>query len=128
MKLSKTNYQIGIDAENTAALYLQKMNYKILQRRWKSKSGEIDLISIKDNQLIFIEVKARKNHLYDQVIFSKQQKRNSNAALDFLSRSNISINHPNLEIRYDCIIINNNKVISYIENAWYIEDHSLNNL
>lgn len=45
--------------EDTAATYLLKHGYKIIERNFRKGYGEIDIISIKDNSLVFVEVKTR---------------------------------------------------------------------
>ena len=53
-------YDRGLWAENVAKIYLTFKGYRILQSRFKSPVGEIDIIAKKKNAIIFIEVKARK--------------------------------------------------------------------
>ena len=45
-------------AEDKAVEYLKTINFEILDRNFYSKFGEIDIISIKNNILHFIEVKS----------------------------------------------------------------------
>jgi putative endonuclease len=45
--------------ENAACEFLLKKGYKILERNFRKGYGEIDIIAIKDNILVFIEVKTR---------------------------------------------------------------------
>ncbi|TRZ79864.1 YraN family protein [bacterium] len=50
--------KIGKIGENLSVKYLKKNGYKILQRNFKQLPwGEIDIITKKDNYLVFIEVK-----------------------------------------------------------------------
>ena len=69
---------IGKRAEDVAADYLKKKGYRIIKRNFSNRIGEIDIIAFEDGQLIFIEVKARKNCLYglpmESVNFRKQKK------------------------------------------------------
>lgn len=51
----------GRKGEDIAALYLQLKGYRILQRRYRSLYGEVDLIAQKGRVIIFIEVKHRRN-------------------------------------------------------------------
>jgi putative endonuclease len=51
----------GNAAEAVAARYLEGKGYKILARQFRTRFGEIDLVAEKDGELVFIEVKARKN-------------------------------------------------------------------
>ncbi len=50
--------------ENLAAQYLAKIGYKIIERNFRKGYGEIDIIAIKDNILIFVEVKTRTTALF----------------------------------------------------------------
>ena len=51
--------KIGKMGENLAVKYLKRNGYKILERNFKKLPwGEIDIITKKDNYLIFIEVKS----------------------------------------------------------------------
>ncbi len=56
----KTTKQIGDSAETVATKYLKKMGHKIIDRNWKTKYCEIDIISKFDDVLYFTEVKYRK--------------------------------------------------------------------
>ncbi len=55
-----TSKQIsGIKGEDIAASYLVKKGYKIIERNFRAKGGEIDIIAIDGDTLVFAEVKAR---------------------------------------------------------------------
>ena len=64
--------------EDAACKYLKKQNYQILERNYRKRYGEIDIIAQKSNKLIFAEVKTRSGERYgtpsEAVTFSKQQK------------------------------------------------------
>ena len=53
----------GKEKEDRATDFLKKAGYKILERNYKNQIGEIDVIAYdeKDDRIIFVEVKARKN-------------------------------------------------------------------
>jgi len=55
----------GIIFEDTAVKYLSKNAYKILERNFKTKFGEIDIIALDKDVLVFIEVKGGSDELYD---------------------------------------------------------------
>lgn len=54
--------QIGDNAEDIVAKYLKKQGHKILDRNWKTKYCEIDIVSKNENTIYFTEVKYRKKH------------------------------------------------------------------
>ena len=64
MKINKRT--IGAQGEEMACHYLEQANYKILERNFRSKSGEIDIIALdlEKDYIVFIEVKYRKNKAY----------------------------------------------------------------
>lgn len=55
---------LGKNGEDVAAEYLMKNNYKIIERNFSCKTGEIDIIALKDDYLVFIEVKTRSSNKY----------------------------------------------------------------
>src|SRR5512136_3123638 len=48
--------ETGAIAENIAADYLSKRGYKIRERNYRTREGEIDIIAEKDGTLVFVEV------------------------------------------------------------------------
>lgn len=52
----------GAAGEDAASRYLEKTGYRILERNWRVKAGEIDIIAEKDGVIYFVEVKYRKNY------------------------------------------------------------------
>jgi len=55
-----TSKAIGDTAENEASQYLVRAGHEIIERNWKTKFCEIDIVSIKDKTIYFHEVKYRK--------------------------------------------------------------------
>jgi len=53
--------RFGNACEVAAARYLEGKKYRILAHQFRTAHGEIDLVAEKDGELVFVEVKARKN-------------------------------------------------------------------
>lgn len=51
----------GKRAEDFACELLRKRGYRILQRNFRSKFGELDIVALDGSTLVFAEVKARKS-------------------------------------------------------------------
>ncbi|MFO1130271.1 MAG: YraN family protein [Rickettsiales bacterium] len=95
-------------------IYIIK-GYKILHRRYKHKLAEIDIIAVKNNTIIFIEVKTRLgNYLLDQVVSYNQKQRIKTCAKLFIAK-NYKIQSYN--VRFDLAIVNLFKFNIY-KNAW----------
>ncbi|WP_297984870.1 YraN family protein [uncultured Campylobacter sp.] len=107
-------YLFGHEAEKTAAKFLSKNGYKILNLNYKTKFGEIDIIAMRDSTLHFIEVKASTKDY--QTIYRVTQSKLEKIikAIDFyMLNSNL-----NLPYQIDIICINNQN-IELIENITY---------
>lgn len=58
--------KIGNIGENLAVDYLENREYTILQRNFRCKQGEIDIICLTATTLVFVEVKARLSNTHGQ--------------------------------------------------------------
>lgn len=54
--------ELGNRAETAAAEYLTRHGYVILERNWRTRWCEIDIIAKKSGVLYFVEVKYRRSH------------------------------------------------------------------
>lgn len=70
--------EIGRLGEDYAAKYLRKKRYKILERNYRTKLGEIDIIAQDGSYTVFVEVKTRHTNPmtqpFEAVDFRKQRK------------------------------------------------------
>lgn len=73
-----TTKSIGDYGEEIAEKFLKEKGYLILERNYRAKSGEIDIIAKQRDYIVFVEVKTRKNNLYmsarESVNYKKQNK------------------------------------------------------
>ena len=56
----------GRKGENLAAEYLVRQGYRVVEKNYRFKKSEIDLICQKDGLLIFVEVKTRSSRIFGQ--------------------------------------------------------------
>ncbi len=88
-KSTTRQQQIGDAAEDQALRYLQAQGLILLQRQFRCRGGEIDLIMRDQQTLVFIEVRSRKTSDYGgalQSITPAKQKRWHHAASVYLQR------------------------------------------
>ena len=57
--MKQFNRRVGKEGEDITAKYLSDKGYKILERNYHTRFGEIDLIASKNNVLAFVEVKLK---------------------------------------------------------------------
>lgn len=60
----KNNLLLGHLGENLAATYLCSLGYQILERNFRKRYGEIDIIAKEKEILVFVEVKLRKGKTF----------------------------------------------------------------
>ena len=53
--------KIGSEYENAVAKALENRGYRVIERNFRCRIGEIDLIALYDRYLVFVEVKYRKD-------------------------------------------------------------------
>ena len=57
--MSRAKIDEGNRGEDIACDYLKNHGFKIIERNFRLKGGEIDIVATRDNILVFIEVKTR---------------------------------------------------------------------
>lgn len=56
--------KLGDWGEETASRYLNEKGYRILERNFSCRLGELDIIALDRDELVFVEVKTRKDQSY----------------------------------------------------------------
>ncbi len=107
----------GSAYETRAARFLCDNGIKILERNFRCRSGEIDIIGSEGNTLVFFEVKYRKSNSFGTASEAVDSKKQSVicAVSDFYR-----VCHRQFEsffVRYDVIAINGEK-LSWIKDAF----------
>ena len=52
--------EVGAKGEKLAAKFLKRKGYKVIQRNYKCKLGEIDIVAEHNGTIVFVEVKTRQ--------------------------------------------------------------------
>lgn len=76
--MKATHLQSGEDAESMALSYLKANGLSLVMRNYSTRSGEIDLIMLQDHDLVFAEVRYRRDQSFggaaESVNRNKQRK------------------------------------------------------
>ena len=110
--------------EGEAARYLEEAGYEIVERNYRTRAGEIDLIAHKGNLLVFVEVKMRSSEAFgrpEEAIDSRKQKKIIEIAQLYLAEHPC----PAQDIRFDVIAITSrgaDRNIEHFEDAFRVED------
>lgn len=102
--MSDRRRALGQRGEEMAEIFLSQLGYEIVGRNVRTKRGEIDVIAIDKDSLVFVEVRTRSSLAYgsaaESVTWKKQQKLRE-LALDYLQ----SCSHYAPAFRFDVIAI-----------------------
>lgn len=114
------NRAVGTDYEWLAVRELKKKGYKILERNFRCYRSEIDIIAMKDDTIVFVEVKYRHNNDKGnpaEAVDWNKRRRISQAALVYLTNY---IKRTDVPCRFDVICILDKEIVHY-ENAFEFE-------
>ena len=113
----KNKREIGYKYEEIVASYAVKSGFKIIERNYRTKFSEIDIIINDNNTIVFVEVKYRKiNSSYEAAysVSKDKQKRISKGALYYIMSNNLSLDN---KYRFDVVAIDGKK-LKWIKNAF----------
>ncbi len=118
--MSDSKKSIGKAGEAKAARYLTEKGYSIVARNWQTKSGEIDIIALSNDVLVFAEVKTLPNgnaDMLSHVLDGRKQKKIIETSKRFLLNNRQYSKH---YIRYDVIVVDMPSLpaVYHIENAF----------
>ncbi|MCX6209605.1 MAG: YraN family protein [Bacteroidetes bacterium] len=112
------NLDVGNKGENVATEYLLQNGYTIIERNWRYKHWEIDIICSRNKKLHFVEVKTRTNKKFgnpeESINESKMNALKKGAEMYLLQNEQWTL------IQFDVVAITMNKEI--IEEIFFIED------
>lgn len=115
---------IGSLGEDISESYLKDLGYKVLDKNFRCKCGEIDLIAVKNGYICFIEVKSRYDISFgipaESVSSSKQHKIYKTAEVYIMKKNIVNFNY-----RFDVMEIilnhdNNDFLVNHIEDAFQL--------
>jgi len=114
---------LGSAGEAAAAWYLEKKGWKILERNYRCRLGEIDLIALDGNVLVFVEVRSRSSASFgvpqESVGYKKQNKVRSVARYYMMGKK---VKYQFSGCRFDVLAVKFNKESGKTESIEHIEN------
>jgi putative endonuclease len=111
--------QLGAKAEERVATYLAKQGFLIVARQYRTSQGEVDIIGMQGDLLVFVEVKARSNVAFplSSVITPAKQRRIAKTAALFMLNHRLS--QTSYSQRFDVALLDEQQPdqLTYIPNA-----------
>ena len=118
-----TPAEIGKMGELAVGYYLEYLGYQILDRNFRIRGGEIDVIAVRNDEICFVEVKTRKLYSAEsgaEAVNRRKQRLLIRAAYHYLEQKHLS--EDDWYFRYDIaeVITLYDRIIdiNYLENAF----------
>jgi len=114
---------LGKKGEEIAAEYLKKKGYKIIERNYRSNTGEIDIIALHKGTTVFVEVKTRKGNefgLPQEAVDRHKQWKIEKVALNYIRHRHL----PEASFRFDVVSVDfsgDKPAVSIIPDAFQLE-------
>ena len=108
---------MGGRQEDLACRFLAQQGLEILDRNYRVKIGEIDIIAKEDDVICFIEVKYRESRKYggaSYAISRQKQEKIRRVAQWYISSHHLG---EDVYFRFDAVLIDG-EAIQYLRNAW----------
>lgn len=111
---------LGKKGEDLACAFLLSHGYIILERNYRIRLGEIDVICKKGPEMVFLEVKTRRSQTYgspEESVTPRKQEHIRRVALAYLKQYRLT----DQAIRFDVITVlfqGNQPLINHIEGAF----------
>lgn len=123
--MKSENKSVGDFGETSACTYLKHRGYKILERNYRNRGGEIDIIAEKGSYVVFVEVKTRNSEDFgapSEAVNAVKQQKIANTAMAYIMQ-----HCPDNDFRFDVIEVMYKKSVfggfktvkvNHIENAF----------
>ena len=111
--------QMGPIGETIAAVYLSNQGYRVLDRNFRTRRGEIDLVAQHGDELVFVEVKSWRRvpvEGLEHAVDRRKQQRILSVARTYAARNRERCR--GLHQRFDVILIRGGVVAHHVEGAF----------
>jgi putative endonuclease len=91
--MTRRRYALGKSGEDLACRALERLGYEILDRRYRRRGGEIDIVARDGRTVVFVEVKTRDGREFGvgaEAIGPLKRQRMAAVALDYLARHRLT--------------------------------------
>ncbi|MBA1377952.1 YraN family protein [Pseudomonas brassicacearum] len=115
----RSHLQSGKDAEGHALAHLQQHGLRLVAQNWLCKRGELDLVMLDGDTVVFVEVRYRKNTQWGGALASIDERKRRKlvfAAQYFLQSESRWADHP---CRFDVVAIDSSvDQLNWLQNAF----------
>lgn len=109
--------ELGREGEDTAVRHLESSGYRILTRGFRMFRGEIDIVALDGDTLVFVEVKTRTSEDFgfpEEAVTPAKQSQIRKIARGYLIREKLG----DIPCRFDVLAVDRSP-----EGAWILRHH-----
>ena len=106
--MTRQRQELGRLGEEMAAAHLESLGFSISDRRFRTRLGEIDIVARRPGQVLFVEVKVRRQGRFGtpaEAVHPGKQARLARVAAQWLAARLPSLREAEPECRFDVIAI-----------------------
>jgi putative endonuclease len=95
---------LGDRGEDAAAAYLARVGMTVVERNWRTKAGEVDIVALEGDDLVLVEVKTRrtaKAGTPEEAVTPAKQRRYRRIAESYIAHAGLD----SVTVRFDVISI-----------------------
>ncbi|MFC3607183.1 YraN family protein [Stutzerimonas tarimensis] len=116
--MSDSRRASGQDGEVLALAHLQRQGLRLIARNWSCRAGELDLVMLEGDTVVFVEVRYRRHDAWGgalESIDARKRQKLIRAAQFFLLREQRWASHPS---RFDVVALGASPDLNWIRNAF----------
>lgn len=106
----------GTAVEDWACTYLEQQGLKVVERNFRTRQGEIDLVMSDGGQLVFVEVRYRNSSRFGGALESVDRRKR--ARLVAAANSYLSVRGFTGSARFDVVAVERTDRVQWITNAF----------
>lgn len=112
----------GSDAETQALRYLQSQGLRLLDRNWRTRGGELDLVMQDRASLVIVEVRARSRSDFGGALASIDRRKR--ARIVHAARAWLAAHpeHARAAVRFDIVALEGTQAPHWLPNAFDAEE------
>ena len=118
--MTRARQAFGLFGEDLACDALADRGYTVLTRRYRTRTGELDIVAQHGDWLVFVEVKARHDGSFgdpEEAVTLQKQQQMVRMATEYLARTG----NPDVACRFDVVAVNTDSEppsVTVIEDAF----------
>lgn len=120
--MTQERQSLGRAGESQAQEYLLGLGYRLLERSYRNRLGEIDLVMQDNDTVVFVEVKTRLSRTYgaaEAAVTVSKQRKLARLALAYVKERGLA----HAPLRFDVVAVQDNTV-RHIPNAFQVSGYA----